>query len=335
MAANWMRRTLLTTVAAASVSLLAACGSSNTANSIKPDSFLVFGDTMSDIGQNANGRAYSVTNGLTNNWTTEIAYRYDLTITPAKSGGTSYAQGNARVSKADATGVTNAPSVTAQIDSYLANNGKFGDKQFVLMSGGMSDIIAGYNDLAAGTTTADAYLADMATAGQQMAAQVRRLHDAGAARVLAIGTPNLGRTLWAKDLDTAATASNYLVGGKLPTKMLEDATTAFNNAMLNALYGLSGTEVLYSDAQYYFNSMTGNPGNYSFSYYDVPVCTSVDSANGLNIGAGQVNASLCTSDTVIDGSKIDQYLFADKVNYTPYAHRQFGDWIYDRMKANW
>ena len=57
MAANWMRRTLLTTVAAASVSLLAACGSSNTANSIKPDSFLVFGDTMSDIGQNANGVA--------------------------------------------------------------------------------------------------------------------------------------------------------------------------------------------------------------------------------------------------------------------------------------
>jgi phospholipase/lecithinase/hemolysin len=228
MAANWMRRTVLTAVAGASVAMLAACGSSSTANSIRPDSIITFGDAMTDLGQNPNGRPYSVSNGSYNNWTREIAYRYDLTITAAKDGGTAYAYGNARVSQPDATGVTNAPSIT-----------------------------------------------------------------------------------------------------------LEAATTAFNNGLLNALYGLSGTEVLYADVQYYFNSMTGNPGSYSFTNSTDPACTTADATNGLNIGVNQINSSLCTADTLVEASKVDQYLFSDLVNYTPQAHRRFGDWVYDRMKANW
>ena len=48
MAANWMRRTVLSSVAAASVALLAACGSSSVANSIKPDSLVTFGDALSE-----------------------------------------------------------------------------------------------------------------------------------------------------------------------------------------------------------------------------------------------------------------------------------------------
>ena len=99
MAANWMRRTVLSSVAAASVALLAACGSSSVANSIKPDSLVTFGDALSDLGQNPNGRPYSVTTTTTavNNWTLEVADQYDLTLAPAKQGGTAYAQGNARV----------------------------------------------------------------------------------------------------------------------------------------------------------------------------------------------------------------------------------------------
>ena len=331
MAENWMHRTLLTAAAAASVALLAACGSSTTANSVRPDSIITFGDAMSDLGQNSNGRPYSVTttDGLQNNWTREIAYRYDLTLTAARAGGTAYAQGNARVALPDATG-TNAPSITSQIDSYLAANPKFPDKQFVLLSGGMSDVIAGYNEVLAGTTTVDQYLANMRTAGKQMADQVRRLHVAGAPRVLAIGTPNVSRTLWAKGLDTANPAAD-----PQPIKTLEDATNAFNQTMQVSLVDLDGTQVLYSDVQYYFNSMTGNPGNFNFTNNTDPLCTTVDATNGIGIGAGQINSSLCTTDTVVDSSKISQYVFSDKINYTPEAHRRFGDWVYDRMKANW
>lgn len=332
MAANWMRRTLLTATACASVALLAACGSSSTANPIKPDKIITFGDAMSDLGQNPNGLAYSVTDGVTpNNWTRQVAYRYDLTLNPAKNGGSAYAQGNARVALPDATGVTNAPSITAQIDSYLAANPTFGDKQFVLVSGGMSDVIAGYNDVLAGNKAVDAYLADMEAAGQQLSDQVRRLHNAGAPRVLAIGTPNVARTLWAKRMDAAKPDAD-----PKPTKVLEDATNAFNRKLLSSMKDLSGTRVLFADVQYYFNGMTGNPGNYNFSNGDDPICNSIDPSNGINIGTGQINASMCTDKTlVVESSKLRQYLFADLVNYTPHAHIQFGDWVYDRMKANW
>ena len=122
MAENWMHRTLLTAAAAASVALLAACGSSTTANSIRPDSIITFGDAMSDLGQNSNGRPYSVTttDGLQNNWTREIAYRYDLTLTAARAGGTAYAQGNARVALPDATG-TNAATTPGDWTQALAD----------------------------------------------------------------------------------------------------------------------------------------------------------------------------------------------------------------------
>ena len=331
MAANWMRRTMVA-AACAGAALLSACGSSTTANSIHPDSIVTFGDAMSDLGQNPNGRPYSVSDDdyTYNNWTREVAYRYDLKLDPANAGGTAYAQGNARVSLPDATGVTNAPSITAQIDSYLKDHSSFGAKQFVLMSGGMSDVIAGYTEYLAGTKTRDEYLDDMVTAGKQMADQVRRLHDAGAPRVLTIGTPNLGRTLWAKGMD-----ENPPSADTKPTKTLEAATTAFNDALLNALKGLSGTEVLYADAQYYFNSMTGDPSDYNFAKGDTPICTPKDSSNGMNIGVDQLNASLCTTDTLVDGAKVSQYLFADLINYTPEAHRKFGDWVYDRMDSNW
>ena len=331
MAANWMRRTLLTATACASVALLAACGSSSTANSIKPDSIITFGDAMSDLGQNPNGRPYSVTDGVTlNNWTRQVAYRYDLTLSAAKSGGTAYAQGNARVALADATGVTNAPSITAQIDSYLASNPTFGSKQFVMVSGGMSDVIAGYNEVQAGTKTEAEYLADMETAGLQLSEQIRRLSAAGAPRVLSIGTPNLGRTLWAKGLDAANPNAE-----RKPTAILEEATNTFNRKLLSSMVDLSGTKVLYADVQYYFNRLTGDPSNYSFTNAKETLCNSVDASNSMNIGPNQVNSSLCTDATLVNNEKIRQYLFADKSSYTPEAHRQLGTWIQDRMEANW
>ena len=332
MAANWMRRTVLSSVAAASVALLAACGSSSVANSVKPDSLVTFGDALSDLGQNPNGRPYSVTTTTTaiNNWTLEVANQYDLTLAPAKQGGTAYAQGNARVALPDATGVTNAPSITAQIDSFLAANPSFGSKQFVLMSGGMSDIIAGYNEYAAGTKSKDAYMADMVTAGTLMGEQVIRLNKVGAPRILVVGSQNLGRTLWAKDLDDAQQG-----GDTKPSKLLEDATTAFNNALLLKVNAMDGREVLYADVQYYFNRLTGDPSNYSFTNAKETLCNSVDASNSMNIGPNQVNSSLCTDATLVNNEKIRQYLFADKISYTPEAHRQLGTWIQDRMEANW
>ena len=330
MAAIWMRRTLITAAACASAVLLAACGSSSTADAITPSRMISFGDSISDIGQNPNGRAYSVNNGTINNWTEEVANRHGLSISAAKVGGTSYAQGNARVALPDASGVTNAPSVTQQIDSYLAANPTFQERDFVLISGGQSDLIAGMNAYLAGTLSYDDYMAGLTTAGNQLAAQVKRLNTAGAPRVLSIGTINVSRTLWAKNLDNV-----YPTADPKPTAVLQSATEAFNQALLVALRPMDGRYVLYSDAEYYFNTMTGNPGAYSFSISDRPICTTADATNAQNVGTDQINSSLCTADTLVAGADVNNYLFADTISFTPRAHTRFGDWVYDRMTANW
>ncbi len=96
MAANWMRRVALALCAGATAMVLAACGSSSVSSALTPSRFIVFGDALSDVGQNG-GKRYTVNDGSVNNWTLQLASRYGKTITPSSAGGLSYATGNARV----------------------------------------------------------------------------------------------------------------------------------------------------------------------------------------------------------------------------------------------
>ena len=133
MAANWMRRTALV-AAVASAALLAACGSSTTESAIAPERFIAFGDANSDVGQK--GTRYTVNDGSVNNWTLQVAANYGKPLAAASAGGKSYAVGNARVKeKPDATGNAATPTITEQIDAFLAS-GTFGAKDVVFVSGG-------------------------------------------------------------------------------------------------------------------------------------------------------------------------------------------------------
>ena len=172
MAANWMRRTLMV-AACASAALLAACGSSTTESAITPQRFIAFGDAMNDVGQN--GSRYTVNDGSVNNWTLQVVANYGKSLTPVSAGGLSYATGNARVSaKPDAAGNASTRTVTEQIDAFLAS-GSFAATDVVMVSGGISDVIAGMAAVNAGTLTQDAMVAAARKAGEDLAAQVRRL----------------------------------------------------------------------------------------------------------------------------------------------------------------
>ena len=150
MAANWMRRTLMV-AACASAALLAACGSSTTESAITPQRFIAFGDAMNDVGQN--GSRYTVNDGSVNNWTLQVVANYGKSLTPVSAGGLSYATGNARVSaKPDAAGNASTRTVTEQIDAFLAS-GSFAATDVVMVSGGVSDVIAGMAAVNAGTLT--------------------------------------------------------------------------------------------------------------------------------------------------------------------------------------
>lgn len=317
MAANWMRRTVLV-AACASAALLAACGSSTTESAITPERFIAFGDANSDVGQK--GTRYTVNDGSVNNWTLQVAANYGKPLTAASAGGKSYAVGNARVkAKPDAAGNASTPTITEQIDTFLAS-GSFAANDVVILSGGISDVIAGMAAVQAGTQTEAAMVAAARQAGEDMAAQVRRLVAAGAKYVVVTGTYDLSKTPWAKAIRREA--------------LLTDASSRFNDGLLVGIVDL-GANVLYVDSAYYVNLYTSVPANYGFNNATTPVCTSVDAANGIGIGAGQVNSALCTPSTLLAGANQASYVFADPVYLTPSAQRQFGTYAHDRLKARW
>ncbi|MBT9511246.1 MAG: SGNH/GDSL hydrolase family protein [Acidovorax sp.] len=317
MAANWMRRTVMV-AACASAALLAACGSSTTESAISPQRFIAFGDAMSDVGQN--GARYTVNDGSVNNWTLQVVTNYGKALTPVSAGGTSYATGNARVSaKPDAAGNTSTRTITEQIDTFLAS-GSFVNNDLVIVSGGISDVIAGMAAVNAGTQTEAAMVAAARKAGEEMAAQVRRLVNAGAKYVVVTGTYDLSKTPWAKTIGREA--------------LLTDASSRFNDGLLVGIVDL-GANVLYVDSAYYVNLYTSVPGNYGFNNATTAVCTSVDATNGIGIGAGKINSALCNSSTLLSGANQASYVFADSVYLTPSAQRQFGTYAYDRLRARW
>ena len=317
MAANWMRRTALVAACASAV-LLAACGSSTTESAITPDRFLAFGDAYSDVGQK--GSRYTVNNGTVNNWTLQVASHYQKTLAPVSAGGLSYAQGNARISaQPDAAGDASTPTITAQIDSFLASK-TFAANDIVLLNGGISDLIVGMAAVRAGTLSAADYVAQARQNGKDLAAQILRLVKAGAPHVVVSGTYDLSKTPWG------------LTTGQ--ESLLSEASSRFNESLLIAINDL-GAHVLYIDTAYYVNVFTSTPAAFSFSYAQKAACTSVDPGNGIGIGVGQVNSALCTASTLVPGTSADSYVFADNVYLSPSAHRQLGTFAYDKLRARW
>ena len=317
MAANWMRRSFVAT-ACASAALLAACGSSSIDSAIKPTRLIAFGDAMADVGQK--GSSYTVNDGSINNWTQQLASRYGLTVKPVSGGGTSYAQGNARINATpDAAGNASTPTVKQQIDQFLANP-QFNADDVILISAGASDIIAGMAAVQAGAQTQAQYIAAAVQAGKDLAAQVGRLSDAGAKHIVISGSYDLARSPWA----TALGQQN----------LIHQASQAFNDELKIGMKDM-GKTVLYVDLAYYVNIFQANPGGNGFTNSLDPVCTSVDAGPGIGIGAGQVNSALCTPTTIVAGADYNRYVFADKVYLTPTAQRLFGDYAYQSLRRRW
>ncbi len=317
MSFNWKRRGLLALASATAV-LVAACGSGSIESQLEPSRIVAFGDGMSDLGQ-VGGRRYTVNDGTANIWTQDVAARFGLSLAAAAAGGTSYATGNARVAAhPDAAGNAATPTVTEQIDAFLAA-GAIGANDLLVVNAGTADIIAEMAGVTAGTQSSDQMLANVAQAGRDLAGQVRRLVRAGAIHVAVAGPYHLGRSPWAR--------------GAGQSNLLTQAGTRFNEALLVAMVDL-GANVLYVDAALFFNLMESNPSSYDITNVTDPVCNSVDPGPGIGIGAGRVNSSLCTTATLIDAN-YSRYMFADAVYVTPQAHREFGKYAYDRIRARW
>lgn len=317
MSRNWLRRGVLLAACAASL-LLAACGSSTTESQLNPTRIVVFGDGMADVGQT--GKRYTVNDGTLNIWTEQVAFGFGLPLAPAATGGKSYATAHARVTaKPDAAGNGATPTVKEQIDSFLASD-SIGANDLYIVNAGVSDLIAEGARVQAGAQTADQLLANARLAGRDLAAQVRRLVDAGARYVVVAGPYNLGRSPWGVTTPALSTA-------------LQNASGRFNDDMLVALVDL-GDRVLYVDVALQYNLMVSVPAAYDMSNSAAAVCNSIDPGPGIGIGAGEINSGLCSPTTVADAAYND-YLFADKVYPTPKGQGKFGEYAFSRIRARW
>lgn len=317
MSCNWKRRVLLA-LASASALLVAACGSGTIESQLQPSRVVAFGDGMSDLGQT--GSRYTVNDGSVNVWTQDTASRFGVSLAATAAGGNSFATGNARViRKPDAAGNTATPTVAEQIDAFLAA-GRIGANDLVIVSGGTADIVAEMALVTAGTQTSAQMIANVGQAGRDLAAQVRRLVQAGGTHVVLSGPYNLGRSPWAAAIGQQS--------------LLTQASTKFNEELLVALVD-QGANVLYVDAALFFNLMEANPTGYDLTNTSNAVCTSVDPGPGIGIGNGQVNSALCTTATLLPGADYTRFLFADAVYPTPQGHRKFGQYAFDKIRSRW
>ncbi|HYF41053.1 MAG TPA: SGNH/GDSL hydrolase family protein [Ramlibacter sp.] len=311
-----LRRALLT---AACASLLAACGGSSEVESeLVPTRFVSFGDAFADVGQR--GSNYTINDRTTNNWTQELAGRYARPMAVTASGGWSYATGSARVTvKPDAAGNAATPTITEQVSSFLASQ-TIGANDVVIVSGGISDIVAEVAALNAGRQTQAQATANIRQAARDLGAQVRRVVQAGGKHVVVVGTYNLGRSPWA------------ITTAQVP--LLTELSGRFNDELLVSIVDL-GSNVLYVDAALYFNLVTSAPAAYGLRDATSIACTSADPGQGIGTGTGQVNSALCTPSTLLPGIDPAAYLFADRLYFTPVGNRLFGDYAFDRMKERW
>ena len=289
-----LRRATLALALAGSAALT-ACGSSSVESALTPERFLAVGDGYSDIGQGPNGTRPTVNDG-SNNWTQQIAADYNQTLKPANEGGYSWAQAYARVTQADTTG-HNAPSITQQVTSLL-NATTLGNRDVVIMSGGLSDVYAEVE--AANGVITDATRAAVSQAGTEFGQQVRRLvKDGGAKYVLVTGVYNLGKSPWG------------LAYGDEVAAQITRLSVAFNDAVLLEINNLA-ENVLFRDSAVIYNILANEPDTYGIDNEDTPVCTVADAYD-------------CTTSTLVSGANYDTYLWSDSLNLTPRINRIFGD----------
>lgn len=299
--------------------LLAACGGGSTVYSdFKPTRAVAFGDSMTYLGLADTTGRYTINDGTTNLWALQLAERYGITLTRAAAGGKGYAEAHARVTAStDARGVAASTSVKQQVDSFLAA-GSFTSADLVMVGAGTGDLIAEGAAAIAGTQTEAAASTAVRSAARDLAAQVKRLLDAGAKHVVVLSPYNLGRTPWAR----AASRTTFL----------ENLTLDFNDELKVALNDYAD-RVLFVDGLLQMNLLTGSTA-YEATTVSCGSAT-VSASNALGIGTNQEDSSLCTASTVVTGYDAGKYLFADPVYPTPLAHRSLGNYAYDQLRRRW
>lgn len=145
------------------------------------DSLTVFGDSLSDTGNNGRWTWDSSQNRL---YDEQLAGRYGLALTPSRTGGSNFAAGNGTA----VPGLNPVDNTQRQVQQYLSQTGGRAD------GNGLYIHWIGGNDLAAAAAKPALAQSIAANSAANAAAQVGALLDAGAGLVVVPNVPDIGAT---------------------------------------------------------------------------------------------------------------------------------------------
>lgn len=260
------------------------------------------------------------------------------TATTNHTGCYNYAQGGARVTNpigpanADLTSTDAAKAydaaeqaqgtlgqltvpVVTQIQNHLAAvGGSFSGNELVTVMAGGNDIFRQLANVSyRGRPTSEA-VANMATAGAELAAYVRTAIVAnGARRVVVINLVDVSKSPFAYSQSASTqTFINLMV-------------SAFNAQLASGLATTSG--VLLVDAYTASRDQAANPSQYGLTNATTPACD-------LNAASNPLHSSLtCTESNTLASTDVSKYLFADDVHPTPYGYRLLAQLVAQKMAA--
>jgi outer membrane lipase/esterase len=174
-------------------------------------SLVVFGDSLSDNGNNATLGLYDPTQVITGNtyvpsatyasrtysngpvWASDVASQLGVTLLPSLQGGTDFAYGGARTGT-PGSGPGGFPfSLIAQANQYLgATNNVASPNALYVIEGGGNDARAALIAIAAGAQPGPTILATAQSFAANIGTIVDQLQLAGAQHIVVWDTPNIG-----------------------------------------------------------------------------------------------------------------------------------------------
>jgi len=270
-----------------------------------------FGDSLTDAGYfrpvviGAIGPSGAILGRFTTNpgltWAEHVADRYGTRADANGNGqvGDNYAAGGARVAAPVVTGLGPAPSLVAQVNTYLtANGGRADANALYTVWGGANDLFA----VAANPAQAQQIIGAAVTAQVGI---VGALQGAGARYVLVPSIPDIGLT------------PSSRAGGQVGMA----TGTALANTYNTALYGglaSQGLRVIPVDTFRFLQEVTANPALYGFANVTSAACRAQPAPAG--------DSSLfCNPNSLVTPSAADTYLFADGVHPASRAHEMIAD----------
>src|SRR6202163_1383009 len=190
-----LKRTLLTSALAAGIAL--AHGSA----SAQFNQFFFLGDSLTDAG--VYGARFTVNPGLV--WAQDLGNRYGISVTPSTQVGIDFAQGGARVTQPSPLIPPGAPqrSLSVQIDELLHATPTLNPNAVYAVWSGATDIFVTVSGAGAGLISAAQLQANITTAATDTLAQIARLRDAGAKRIMVFNLPAIGQAPLGKSTPTA------------------------------------------------------------------------------------------------------------------------------------